>query len=112
MKLTNYAFVNTDDYYDMIADNKNWIPASQLAAELVVRGVVGMYMGVNIVPTDTVDAKSPILMLQGALKKEMKRQFLAERDRDLANYTWLLAGSEHRLMYLYDKTGAVKLTVS
>jgi len=112
MKLQNYVFVNSADYFDMLADNKNWIPASEIAADLVQKGVVGMYMGVNVIPTDTVTAKAPILMLQGALKKEMKREFLAERDRDLANYTWLLAGSEHRVMYLYDKTGAVKLTVA
>ncbi len=111
MKIANFAFVNSADYFDMLADNKNWIPASEIAAGLVQSGVVGQYMGVNVVPTDTVETGSPILMLQGALKKEMKRQFLAERDRDLTNYTWLLAGSEHRLMYLYDATGAVKLTV-
>lgn len=112
MKLANYVFVNSGDYFDMLADNKNWIPASEIAANLVQKGVVGMYMGVNVIPTDTVEVGAPILMLQGALKKEMKRQFLAERDRDLSNYTWLLAGSEHRVLYLYDKTGAVKLTVA
>ena len=112
MKKANYAFANSSDYFDMLADHKNWVPASEIAADMVLKGVVGQYMGVNIVPTDSVEAGSPILMLEGALKKEMKRDFLAERDRDLTNYTWLLAGSEHRLMYLYDATGAVKLTVS
>lgn len=112
MKKTCYAFANTSDYYDMVADYANWIPASQIAAELVQRGVVGQYFGAYVVPTDTVTAKAPILMLAGSLKKEMKRSFLAERDRDLNNYSWLLAGSEHRIYYLYDKTGVAKITIS
>lgn len=110
MKLNNYVFVHTSDYYDMLADHANWIPASELAADLVVRGVVGQYMGAYVVPTDTVTAASPVMMLEGALKKEMKRDFLAEQDRDLSNYTWLLAGSEHRVYWLMDATGAVKLS--
>ena len=66
--------------------------------------------GTYVVPTDTVTAAAPVMMLEGALKKEMKRDFLAERDRDLVNYTWLLAGSEHRVYWLMDATGAVKLS--
>jgi N4-gp56 family major capsid protein len=111
MKKVNYLFANTSDYYDMIADNANWVPASEIAADLVLRGVVGQYMGVNIIPTDTVTAKAPVLMLEGALKKEMKRDFLAERDRDLTAYQWLLAGSEHRVYWLLAPSDVVKLTV-
>lgn len=111
MKKRNFVFANTGDYYDMLADHANWVPASELAADMVIRGAVGMYMGAYIVPTDTVTAKAPIIMLEGSLKKEMKRDFLAEQDRDLSNYTWLLAGSEHRVYWLLDATGAVKLTV-
>lgn len=112
MKKNNYLFANTSDYYDMVADHANWIPASEIAADMVIRGVVGRYMGVNIVPTDTVTAGAPILMLEGALKKEMKREFLAERERDLSAYQWLLAGSEHRVYWLLAPADVVKLTVS
>jgi N4-gp56 family major capsid protein len=111
MKKRNYVFANTADYYDMLTDHANWVPASEIAADLVIRGVVGMYMGAYIIPTDTVTAKAPYLMLEGALKKEMKRAFLAERDRDLVNYTWLLAGSEHRVMWLQSPADVVKITV-
>lgn len=111
MKLTNYIFCNTADYFDMIADYAHWLPASEIAANLQLQGVLGQYFGVNVVTTDTVAIGKPILMLEGAGRKEMKRQFLAEQDRDLSNYSTLLAGSEHRVYYLYDAKGAVNLTV-
>lgn len=111
MKVANYVFVHSADYFDMLADHANWVPASEIAADMVVRGVVGMYMGAYVIPTDSVTAKAPVLMMQGALRKEMKREFLAERDRDITNYTWILAGTEHRIYYLYNAGGAVKLTV-
>lgn len=110
LRKNNYVFANTADYYDMLADHANWIPASEIAADIVLKGAVGMYMGAYVVPTDTVTAAAPILMLEGALVKEMKRNFLAERDRDLTNYTWLLAGSEHRVFWLQNLTDVVKLT--
>ena len=116
MKIPAIAFVNSADYYDMVADYANWIPASEVAAELVQLGVVGKYMGANIVPTDTVEAAAPVMMLRGALSKEMKRDFLAEKDRILNNgttsYADLLAGSEHRVYWLNNVANAVKLTVS
>lgn len=112
LKTNSYLFANTSDYYNMLADYANWIPASEIAADLVLKGVVGKYMGAFIVPTDTVDSFAPILMMEGALEKEMKRNFMAERDRDLTNYTWLLAGSEHRIYWVQDLTKVVKLTVT
>lgn len=116
MKIPAIAFVNTSDYYDMVADYANWIPASEVAAELVQLGVVGKYMGANIVPTDTVNAKAPVMMLKGALSKEMKRNFLAENQRILNNgttsYAELLAGTEHRVYWLNNVANAVKVTVS
>lgn len=116
MKIPAICFANSADYYDMVADYANWIPASEIAADLVKAGVVGKYMGANIVPTDTVTAKAPVMMLKGALSKEMKRDFLAERDRILNNgntsYADLLAGSEHRVYWLNNVANAVKLTVS
>lgn len=116
MKIPAICFANSADYYDMVADYANWIPASEIAADLVKAGVVGKYMGANIVPTDTVTAKAPVMMLKGALSKEMKRDFLAEKDRILNNgntsYADLLAGSEHRVYWLNNVANAVKLTVS
>lgn len=112
LTLRNIVFANTEDYFTMLADHANWVPASEIAANMVLKGAVGMYMGAYIVPTDTVTAAAPRMILEGALTKEMKRNFLAERDRDLTNYTWLLAGSEHRVFWLNDATKAVKLTVA
>jgi N4-gp56 family major capsid protein len=102
--------------YTGFRKSPDWIPASEIAAELVQLGVVGKYMGANIVPTDTVTAGEPVMMLRGALTKEMKRSFLAEKDRILNNgttsYANLVAGSEHRVYWLNNVANAVKLTVS
>ena len=116
MKKPVICFAHTSDYYDMVADYANWIPASEIAADLVKKGVVGKYMGANIVPTDTVEVAAPAMMLQGALTKEMKRNFLAEKARILndrtTSYANLIAGSEHRVYWLNNVSNAVKLTVS
>ena len=113
MALTNtvYCFCNSQEYYDMLGSQK-FIPASQMLAEKVTKGVVGQYLGVNIIPTDTVTAKAPILMVQGAGKKVNKASFTAEQDRDLSNHTWLLDGTEHRVMYLYNASKVVKLSIA
>lgn len=110
--LTNtvYAFVNSANYYDML-QAKTFIPASQMLAEKVTKGVVGEYMGVIVVPTDTVTANSPILMMAGAGRKINKAYFEAEKDRDIINFTNILSGVEHRGFYLYRPTYVVKLTI-
>lgn len=112
MALTNdvYCFCNTAEYYDMIG-TKSFIPASQMLAEKVTKGVVGEYLGVKVIPTDTVTANAPILMVRGAGKKVNKASFTAEQDRDLSNHTYLLDGTEHRVMYLYNASKVVKLTI-
>ena len=116
MKIPAIVFVNSTDYYDMVSDNANWIPASEISARLVQNGVVGKYMGANVVPTDTVTAGAPVMMLEGALTKEMKRGFLSEKERILNNgttsYANLVAASEHRVYWLNNVANAVKLTVS
>ena len=113
-------FANSSDYWDMVADHNNWIPASEISAKLVQNGVTGKYFSCNVVPTDSVEKGSPILMLEGALSKEMKKSFEAEMERILnkqiageqISYADLLAGYEHRVYWANDLTKIVKLTVS
>ena len=104
----------------MVADHDNWIPASEISAKLVQQGVVGKYFSCNVVPTDSVETGSPILFVEGALSKEMKKSFEAENKRLLndviegtaVSYGELLAGYEHRVYWANDLTKIVKLTVS
>lgn len=113
-------FANSSDYWDMVADHDNWIPASEVSAKLVQQGVTGKYFSCNVVPTDSISQGSPLLMIEGALKKEMKRSFLAELDRilngevagDTVGYANLFAATEHRVYWASDLTKIVKLTVS
>jgi len=78
----------------------------------VTAGVVGQYAGALVIPTDTVEAGKPYLMIEGALRKEMKKDFLVENARNLTNYTNLISGAEHRVIYLADTTKAVAVTVA
>jgi len=113
-------FANSSDYWDMVADHDNWIPASEISAKLVQNGVVGKYFSCNVVPTDSITKGSPILMIEGALVKEMKRGYRAEMERilnqvvegDAISYANLLAATEHRVYWANDLTKIVKLTVS
>ena len=79
-------FASSSDYGDMVADHDNWIPASEISAKLVQQGVVGKYFSCNVVPTDSIETGSPLLMLEGALSKEMKKSFRAAIDDSIA---WL-----------------------
>lgn len=89
----------------------DWVPASDIAADLIIRGTVGMVHGCQIVVSNKLKNNNNLFIVKpGALRIFTKRETLVETDRDiLAKYT-VISADKHFATYLYDASKAIKLT--
>ena len=93
-----------------------WIPASEIAAGVAVRGVVGEFQGCQVMvsnklKTDASGAGDIYLVKPGALRIFLKRDTLIEADRDILKFTTVMTASKHFVAYLYDATKAVRIAL-
>ena len=102
--------VDADFYAKLLADN--WIPASEIAAEVKIRGTVGMSYGCQVMVSNRVHdaSKSFHIVKPGALGLFMKRDTFVESDRDILNQSTVLAGSKLFAPYLLNAANAIKVT--
>ncbi len=96
------------------AGANTWIPASEIAAGIAVRGVVGEFQGCQVMvsnklKTTAAGAGDIFLVKPGALRIFMKRDTLVESDRNIENFTTLLTASKHYVAYLYNSAKAVRI---
>lgn len=96
------------------AGANTWIPASEIAAGIAVRGVVGEFQGCQVMvsnklKTTASGAGDIYLVKPGALRIFMKRDTLVESDRNIENFTTLLTASKHYVAYLYNSAKAVRI---
>ena len=104
-----YLFVSPSTYA-VLRDANEWIPASQLAAGIVIRGVVGMIYGCYVVITNKITANDKAYIVKpGAVALFMKRGTLVEHDRNIVNKSTTFAADKHYAAYLYDASKVVKL---
>ena len=102
--------VDPTTYAKILSDVKDWIPASQLAAETVIRGSLGMAFGVQIIVSERIKPESPLHIIKpGALALFMKRDTLVETDRDIVNQSTLITASKLFAPYLYSPSSAIKI---
>ena len=91
-------------------DNGNWIPASELAADIAIRGAVGEYQGCQVIVSNKLKTSGSIFIVKpGALRLIMKRGAQVETDRDILRFTNVITGSVHFATYLYNASGAIKI---
>ena len=91
-------------------DNGNWIPASELAAEIAIKGTVGEYQGCQVIVSNKLKASKNIYIIKpGALRLIVKRGAQVETDRDILKFTNVITGSVHFATYLYNASGAIKI---
>lgn len=96
-----------------LMDSKTWMPASQLAAERIVSGVVGEILGCQVVPTNRLASTSTAYVVKpGALALYMKRDTLVEFDRDIICETNYIKASKIFAPYVYDDSKIAKITVT
>lgn len=104
-----YLFVNPADYA-IIRKTTAWIPASEIAADATLRGVVGEIYGCRVIVSNklTTDNES-FIVKEGAFRTFLKRGVNVEFDRDILNKSTVIAGDLLAVNYLYDKAGAIRI---
>ena len=91
----------------------NWIPASEIAAEVKIRGTVGMAYGCNVIVSDRlVTAGNLYIVKPRTLAVFIKRGVMVETDRDILNQSTVLAGSILAAPYLLNPKGMIKLSAT
>ena len=93
------------------ASSGAWIPASELSAQIAIKGAVGEYQGCQVIVSNKLKTSGNIYIVKpNALRLIMKRGALVETDRDILKFTNVITGSVHFATYLYNASGAIKIT--
>lgn len=103
--------------YTAIRNTNVWVPASEIAAERVIRGAVGEAYGCQVIVSNklknaTATAEVAYIVKPGALRLILKRDTLVETDRDILKFCTVITASKHEACYLYDASKAIKLAVT
>lgn len=104
------AMVSPGVYAEMRKNTDTWVPASEIAAEIAVRGVVGEFQGCQVMVSNKLTTSKDIYIVKpGALRIFLKRDTLVEADRDILKFTTVMTASKHLVAYLYNGSGAVRI---
>lgn len=107
------AVVSPAVYTAMRGNSNTWIPASEVAANIAVRGIVGEFQGCQVIVSNKLKTSKNIYIVKpGALRLFVKRGTVVETDRDILNFTTAITASKHFATYLYDASKAIKITKS
>lgn len=89
-------------------DNGNWIPASELSAEIAIKGAVGEYQGCQVIVSNKLKTSGNVFIVKpNALRLIIKRGALVETDRDILKFCDVLTGSMHFATYVYNQSGLI-----
>lgn len=104
--------------YTAIRNTKDWAPASEFAAEALVRGSVGKIFGCDVIVTNRLKGvagtgldEDAYIVKPGALRLFLKRDSLVETDRDILKRINVITITKHYAAYLYNTANAIKLAV-
>ena len=101
--------------YTLLRKTTGWLPASDISADLAIKGVVGMVQGCQVLVSNKLKEASSheyaYIVKPGALRLFMKRGVLVESDRDIINKSTVITADSHFAPYLYDASKAIKITV-
>ena len=96
--------------YAVLRKADDWLPASDIAAETLIRGTVGMVHGCEVVVTNRLNNKDEAFIVkEDALRLFLKRDTLVEFDRDILKKTTVITADKHFVAYLYNAGRAIKL---
>ena len=102
----------TPDFYAKLV-GKNWIPASEIAANVRIRGAVGMAYGCQVVISNRLITSGNLYIVKPrTLAVFIKRGVMVETDRDILNQSTVLAGSILAAPYLMNPKGMIKLATA
>jgi len=101
----------TPDFYAKLVGS-NWIPASEIAANVRVQGAVGMAYGCQVVISNRLVSSGNLYIVKPrTLAVFMKRDTFIETDRDILNESTVIKGSKICAPYLLNPKGMIKLSV-
>ena len=110
------AIVSPAVYTAMRGNANSWLPASNIAADVKIKGAVGEYQGCQVVISNklkqTPDGAGDgdiYLVKPGALRLFLKRDTLVESARDVLKFTSVFTASKHFAAYLYDASKVVRI---
>jgi len=105
------ALLVTPAFYAKLV-GENWVPASEIAADIRIRGAVGMAYGCQVIVSNRlVTAGNLYIVKPGALALFLKRDTFVEVDRDILNESTVIKASKMAAAYLMDPTKAVTMKV-
>jgi N4-gp56 family major capsid protein len=108
------ALIVSPRTYTKIRNTKDWAPASEFAANALVRGAVGQIFGCDIIVSNrlrqtAVAGEKAFIVKPGALRLILKRDTLLEADRDILRRVNVFTATKHYVDYLYNAAGAIKI---
>lgn len=104
--------IDPESYADLRKANE-WIPGTEVAANMIVRGSVGMVHGCQVAISNKLTGKKAAYIVKpGALATYMKRDTMVETDRDIVNKSTVLTADKHFANYLRDASKLIKITLS
>ena len=103
-------FVNAEQKADLITE-EGWVSATEIGAEMKVRGAVGMIGGAQVVVSNRVTTNNYIVK-RGGLGLALKRGLLMESDRDIINKSTVITADKHYVTYIADASKVIRITNS
>jgi N4-gp56 family major capsid protein len=93
-----------------LRNTKEWVPASEIAADMLIKGAVGEAYGCQVVVSNKLKTSGNAFVVKpGALRIFLKRDTLVETARDIVNKSTIVTADKHEVCYLYDASKAIKL---
>ena len=109
------ALLVSPKQYTLLRKSNGWLPASDISADIALKGVVGMVQGCQVIISNKLKEASSkenaYIVKPGALRLFMKRNTLVESDRDIINKSTVITADKHFAPYLYDASKAIKIVV-
>ena len=91
-----------------------WIPNTEIGANMIIHGTVGMVHGCQVVVSNRIKEVSKVsnfhIVKPGALAIYSKRDVLVEKDRDIINKSTIITADKHYATYLQRPDYAIKVT--
>ena len=104
-----YLFVNPADLATLRKDD-NFIVNGNHGHDEVKS--VGMIFGMEVIVTNHVEAKKPIIMKKDAVALYLRKAIDVEMDKDIMTQTYAVVGTCHYAVILHDATKAIAVTVA
>ena len=96
-----------------IRKSENWIKATDIGADILIKGTVGMIHGCQVALSNkikAVDGKlENYIVRPGALAIYTKRDIELETDRDIVSKTTVITADKHYTVHIADDTKAIKI---